>query len=79
MHRRATGEARAQLDDRRPLCNIADFAQKVIGQRHADEGSSRLQLAMQVVRNVAQLDHHWHVPSIQACVEHIKADQSTCR
>ena len=70
-HRGTTCEPSAELCDRRAFRNVSDLAQKVIGQRHSGQGCSRLQLAMEVVRDVAQLDHCWHVTSIQACAEQV--------
>src|SRR5215475_9507583 len=70
-HRGPTAKALAQLGDRRSFCNISDFPQKVVRQRHTGEGSSRLQLAVQIVRNMAQLNHRWHVDSIDACASHV--------
>ena len=71
-HRGTTCEPSAELCDRRAFRNVSDFAQKVIGQRHPSQSRPRLQLAMEVVRDVAQLDHGWHVPSIQACAGHVQ-------
>ena len=64
-------KASAQLRDRRAFRNVSDLAHEVIGQRHTGQRSPGLQLAMEVVRNVAQLDHRRHVISIQACAKHV--------
>jgi creatinine deaminase len=50
---------------------VAQLAQQVIGKGHAFQRRTRLELAMQVGRYIANLDHRRHEFSILACAAHV--------
>jgi len=47
----------------RPFNGVAEFAEQVVRERDAFERRSRFELAMQIVRYVADLKHDWHAIS----------------
>src|ERR1035438_7446247 len=51
---------------------LADLAKDVVGERQAVQRGARLELAVQVVGDVAQLDHLGHVFRLFACAAHVK-------
>src|SRR4029077_5076736 len=50
---------------------VAQVAQKVVREGHAFEGGTGLELAMEVGRHIADLNHDRHAISILACGAHV--------
>lgn len=46
--------------------------EQVVGERETCQGRSRFELSVQIIRDVAELDHLWHVQNISACDSHVK-------
>lgn len=59
----------------RPIEGVAQFAQEVVGKGHTFEGRARFQFAMQVGRDVANLNHGGHAMSIVACETHVNGPE----
>jgi len=66
-YRRAAGDPLSQFRNSRSFCNAPDLSQEIVGQGQAFEGRTGFQLAVQIVRNVSELDHLGHVTRIAAC------------
>src|SRR2546426_827049 len=60
-----------KLGQRRPLGGMADLIEEVIGERESLKSRTCLESAMEVVGNVAELDHLGHVSTIAACDRHV--------
>jgi hypothetical protein len=50
---------------------VADLPEQVVRKRHSLERRSRLKLAVEVGRHVANLNHAFHVDSILPCRTHV--------
>jgi hypothetical protein len=51
------GEPTSQLRDCRALCDAPDLLKEVVGQRQSGKSRSGLELSMQILRDVAKLNH----------------------
>src|SRR2546426_8572914 len=67
--RRALSQSLPKLSQRRPLGDTADLLHEVVGERQAFHGSAHLELSMEVIGNVAELDHPGHAKRISAVVD----------
>jgi len=65
-------QALLELLKRRHFSPAPKLPQQIIRERHAGHRRSRLQLAVQGIRNIANLDHLGHVLSVVACATHVK-------
>jgi hypothetical protein len=61
------GQTLAQFSHRGALGHAPHFLKKVVRQRESLQGRAGLELSMELVGNVAELDHFRHVSNIASC------------
>lgn len=63
-----------QLCERRALGDPAHLLEEVVGKGQTLQGGPRLELPVEIVRDMAKLNHLRHVVNIAACDPHVNRD-----
>src|SRR5579862_7014090 len=56
----------------RAVEGMSQLAEQVVREGHTFQRRTRFEFAMQIRRNIPNLNHHWHAMSILACGTHLK-------
>jgi hypothetical protein len=63
-----------QFAQGRPFGTAADLREEIIREGEAFQRRTRFEEAVQLVRNITELDHLCHVKNIHACFPHVKSN-----
>jgi len=66
------GQPLADLIGRQPLRKPLDLGKQIVRERHPGQRGPRLELPVQVLRDIADLNHGGHADSILSCSAHDK-------
>ena len=66
-------QALTKFGQRRTLRDLSEFAEQIVGERHARHRGPGFQAAMKSIRDISNLDHPRHAMNVFACDAHVNA------